>query len=112
MNFFTFLFLFFLFFLFCNHTIEHIYLIFCNYTIKHIYSNCCFCDCSPHPYIFFNFDHESLTFLGFNIDEETGNLLDPRTQDVLKEHIIEKPLYDGLLGNFIDLQENFDDLAR
>ena len=37
---------------------------------------------SPHPYIFFNPDHATMTFLGFQVDQN-GNLLDPRPKKSL-----------------------------
>ena len=67
---------------------------------------------SPHPYIFFNNDHMTMTFLGFNINRHTGDLIDPETHTVLERNIMKKDLWDALKRNFVDLNENFDDLPR
>ncbi|XP_065678772.1 E3 ubiquitin-protein ligase rnf213-alpha isoform X3 [Hydra vulgaris] len=47
---------------------------------------------SYHPYIFFNQDHETMTFFGFNIDLN-GNLLDPDCITIKKQGIMTKNLY-------------------
>ena len=67
---------------------------------------------SPHPYIFFNHDGETMTFLGFNIDLENGDLLDPQTGTTIEEAIIDKSLIVALSRNFVDLTEDFDTLPR
>ncbi|CAC5418278.1 RNF213 [Mytilus coruscus] len=67
---------------------------------------------SPHPYLFFNPDHHSMTFLGFNIDRRTGNLIDLQTRNVLEEGIMQQNLFDALVRNRVNLAENFDALPR
>ncbi|XP_063404431.1 E3 ubiquitin-protein ligase rnf213-alpha-like [Mytilus trossulus] len=67
---------------------------------------------SPHPYLFFNPDHHSMTFLGFNIDRRTGNLIDLQTRNVLEEGIMQQNLFDALVRNRVNLAENFDSLPR
>ncbi|XP_053396018.1 E3 ubiquitin-protein ligase rnf213-alpha-like [Mercenaria mercenaria] len=67
---------------------------------------------SPHPYLFFNSDRFTFTFLGFFIDRATGNLVDQQTGDVLEQSIMNRKLYDSLLRNHAPIQENFDDLPR
>ncbi|XP_052086034.1 E3 ubiquitin-protein ligase RNF213-like [Mytilus californianus] len=67
---------------------------------------------SPHPYLFFNPDHHSMTFLGFNIEKGTGNLIDLQTKEVLEKNIMEKNLFDALIRNRVNLSENFDSLPR
>ncbi|XP_052224866.1 E3 ubiquitin-protein ligase rnf213-alpha-like [Dreissena polymorpha] len=67
---------------------------------------------SPHPYLFFNADHNSFTFLGFFIDENTGNLMDMQTKDVLETGIMDMHLYRALQDNKVPLKENFDKLTR
>lgn len=66
---------------------------------------------SPHPYVFFNSDRHSMTFLGFNIDAR-GNMLDQRTNAVLEQNVMPKPLQEALVRNRVPLNENFDRLAR
>jgi len=61
--------------------------------------------CSPHPYLFFNQDGHSLTFVGFRIDERTGHLLD--ISGVLEERIISTQLLTALHANFANLSEDY-----
>ena len=68
--------------------------------------------CSPHPYIFFNPDHNTLTFLGFYIDRKTRNLLDQETNRVLEREIMTQELQHGLYSNGVPLEEKFDNLPR
>lgn len=67
---------------------------------------------SPHPYLFFNPDHHSMTFLGFNIEKRTGNLVDLQTGTVLEKKIMQTNLFDALQRNKVNLAENFDALKR
>jgi len=53
-----------------------------------------------------------MTFLGFYIDYRTGNLLDPKTNNILERNMMPKRLYEGLRSNFVKLNENFDQLSR
>ncbi|KAL3881513.1 hypothetical protein ACJMK2_027945, partial [Sinanodonta woodiana] len=67
---------------------------------------------SPHPYLFFNPDGHTITFLGFNIERSTGNLIDQQTRQVLETAIMPQNLYDSLIHNKVPIQENFDSLPR
>ncbi|XP_041354587.1 E3 ubiquitin-protein ligase rnf213-alpha-like [Gigantopelta aegis] len=67
---------------------------------------------SPHPYIFFNPDGQTMTFLGFNINRQTGDLIDQQTGHVLEPAIMAKNLQDSLIRNRVPLNENFDQLQR
>ncbi|XP_053389016.1 E3 ubiquitin-protein ligase rnf213-alpha-like, partial [Mercenaria mercenaria] len=67
---------------------------------------------SPHPYIFFNADGQTFTFLGFYIDPETMDLIDQQTNEPLERAIMHHRLYDALLNNQVPIQENFDHLDR
>ncbi|KAK7107714.1 hypothetical protein V1264_015588 [Littorina saxatilis] len=67
---------------------------------------------SPHPYIFFNPDEHSMTFLGFSIDAASGNLVDQQTGQVLEQGIMSKQLFQALALNRVPLTENFDALPR
>ncbi|KAK3585575.1 hypothetical protein CHS0354_036762 [Potamilus streckersoni] len=67
---------------------------------------------SPHPYLFFNPDGHTITFLGFNIDQYTGNLIDQQTRQVLETAIMPRNLYKILVRNRVPIQENFDALPR
>ncbi len=53
-----------------------------------------------------------MTFLGFNIDRQTGDMLDPQTNTVLEKNIIKRDLLEALRRNFVNLNEKFDDLPR
>ncbi|XP_052809415.1 E3 ubiquitin-protein ligase RNF213-like, partial [Mya arenaria] len=66
---------------------------------------------SPHPYLFFNSDESTFTFLGFNI-ENCRHLVDLQTGQILEENIINTLLYHALIRNQVNLQENFDKLGR
>lgn len=67
---------------------------------------------SPHPYLFFNMDRITMTFLGFNIDRQTGNLVDAQTGRVLEAGIMQRNLQDALKRNRVPINENFDGLPR
>lgn len=61
---------------------------------------------SPHPYIVFNQDGESFTFVGFVVTR-SGDLLDPSNNRVLKHDIMTPNLYDGLSSNHVNLKDNY-----
>ncbi|XP_052238404.1 E3 ubiquitin-protein ligase rnf213-alpha-like [Dreissena polymorpha] len=67
---------------------------------------------SPHPYLFFNSDHQTFTFLGFYIEKGSGNMIDRTSGNVLEKAIMPKNLHTALTRNRVPLQENFDDLDR
>ena len=59
---------------------------------KYAYNNYKTLFLSSHPYLFFNQDHTTMTFFGFNVDI-TGNLFDADTQQIIKENIMSTELY-------------------
>ena len=61
-----------------------------------------FCRC--HPYIFFNKDQNSMTFIGF-CATFSGDLIDPISEDVICERILSEELKEGLS----DQDVSFDD---
>ncbi|MEQ2187227.1 hypothetical protein GOODEAATRI_002461 [Goodea atripinnis] len=68
-----------------------------------------------HPYIFFNADHSSMSFLGFNVvcqGQNTLNAVDPHSSKVLIEHVMSQELFEGLQRQRISLTEDFDQLSR
>ncbi|XP_076466869.1 E3 ubiquitin-protein ligase rnf213-alpha-like [Babylonia areolata] len=68
---------------------------------------------SPHPYIFFNPDGVTMTFLGFSIDANTGNLVDHQTGRTLEQGIMTQQLFDILCKGYkVPLAEDFDALPR
>ena len=66
---------------------------------------------SPHPYLFFNDDNISMTFLGFNISP-TGDMIDQVTRQVLERNVMRKNLQEALIRQRVPLNENFDRLHR
>ncbi|XP_046556283.1 E3 ubiquitin-protein ligase rnf213-alpha-like [Haliotis rubra] len=67
---------------------------------------------SPHPYIFFNPDGHTMTFLGFNINRQTGNMVDQQTGRVLERNLVPKPLQKALIRNKVNMNENFEQMKR
>ena len=61
---------------------------------------------SSHPYIFFNQDRESITFVGFVVTRN-GDLVDPDHQEILEQGIMTQELYTGLKDNKVKLSEDF-----
>jgi hypothetical protein len=53
-----------------------------------------------------------MTFFGFNIVRATGDLIDHQTKNVLEKGIMETKLFDALVRNNVNLEENFDLLPR
>jgi len=53
-----------------------------------------------------------MTFLGFNIDRDSGDLLDHQTRTVLENAIMPRNLQDSLIRNRVNINENFDVLPR
>ena len=66
---------------------------------------------STHPYIFFNQDRESITFVGFTVSDQ-GDLINPSADatenEVLDPSIMTPKLYTGLKQNKV----NFNDDSR
>ncbi|XP_041755240.2 E3 ubiquitin-protein ligase rnf213-alpha-like [Coregonus clupeaformis] len=69
----------------------------------------------PHPYIFFNGDHMSMTFIGFHLQPNKENwvdAVDPSTGSVIKRNIMTKKLFDGLTLQRVPFNIDFDELSR
>ncbi|XP_077865143.1 E3 ubiquitin-protein ligase RNF213-like [Saccoglossus kowalevskii] len=66
---------------------------------------------SPHPYIFFNRDHITMTFLGFTIDE-MGNLLESGTGNILEPNVMSAQLQRGLTEQHVDLTVDIMHVSR
>ena len=62
--------------------------------------------------MFFNSDHNTMTFLGFHIDRRTGNMIDAQTGILLEERVMQHQLQDALRRNHVPLIEDFDSLPR
>ena len=50
---------------------------------------------SFHPYIFFNKDHNSMTFIGFNV-KDNGDLIDPASKKPIYQRLLPSDLLKGL----------------
>ncbi|XP_053095106.1 E3 ubiquitin-protein ligase rnf213-alpha isoform X3 [Pangasianodon hypophthalmus] len=69
----------------------------------------------PHPYIFFNDDHVSMTFIGFHLQPNDQNWVDainPSTKRVIKKNIMTQGLYEGLRLQRVPFNIDFDNLPR
>ncbi|XP_076843194.1 E3 ubiquitin-protein ligase rnf213-alpha isoform X2 [Brachyhypopomus gauderio] len=69
----------------------------------------------PHPYIFFNDDHVSMTFIGFHLqpNEQNGvDAINPSTKEVIKKNIMTLELYEGLRLQRVPFNIDFDTLPR
>ncbi|XP_068434126.1 E3 ubiquitin-protein ligase rnf213-alpha isoform X2 [Clinocottus analis] len=69
----------------------------------------------PHPYIFFNDDHVSMTFIGFHLEPNAQNSVDavePTSGRVIKKNVMTKVLYEGLKLQRVPFNINFDSLPR
>ena len=63
---------------------------------------------SYHPYLFFNNDGYSITFVGFNANSR-GDLIDPVKNARIEglEGVLNRRLHAGLKRNGVDLSENY-----
>lgn len=69
----------------------------------------------PHPYIFFNDDHVSMTFIGFHLQLNEQNCVDaiePTSGRVIKKNVMTRALYEGLQLQRVPFNVNFDSLPR
>lgn len=69
----------------------------------------------PHPYIFFNDDHVSMTFIGFHLEPNGPNsvdAIDPTSGRVIKKNVMTKTLYEGLKLQRVPFNMDFDLLPR
>ena len=64
---------------------------------------------SLHPYLFFNDDRQTFTFVGFVIDND-GRLKDHRTQQFHCEPIMNRHLRLALEDQNVCLDQNFEEL--
>ncbi|KAK1330749.1 hypothetical protein QTO34_008687 [Cnephaeus nilssonii] len=69
----------------------------------------------PHPYLFFNGDRTSMTFIGFHLEPNqrgTFDAVDPASKRVIKRDVLTKGLYEGLLLQGVPFNVDFDALPR
>ena len=66
---------------------------------------------SSHPYIFFNQDRITMTFVGFHIDPN-GNLIDPDRQVTIQPNLMSRHLRTGLHVQKVDMQTNYESWSK
>ncbi|XP_026936735.1 E3 ubiquitin-protein ligase RNF213 isoform X2 [Sagmatias obliquidens] len=69
----------------------------------------------PHPYVFFNRDHTSMTFIGFHFQpNQNGGVdaIDRLSGEVIKKDVMTVQLYEGLLLQRVPFNVDFDQLPR
>uniref|UniRef100_A0A8C6FXI7 E3 ubiquitin-protein ligase RNF213 n=1 Tax=Moschus moschiferus TaxID=68415 RepID=A0A8C6FXI7_MOSMO len=69
----------------------------------------------PHPYVFFNSDHTSMTFIGFHFQSnQIGGVdaIDCLSGKVIKKDVMTVQLYQGLLLQRVPFNVDFDQLPR
>ncbi|XP_078081837.1 E3 ubiquitin-protein ligase rnf213-beta [Mustelus asterias] len=69
----------------------------------------------PHPYIFFNDDHTSMTFIGFHLQENRQGGIDainPSNGNIIKPNIMTPELHRGLVLQRVPFNTDFDQLPR
>ncbi|KAM6317270.1 E3 ubiquitin-protein ligase RNF213 isoform 4-T4 [Podargus strigoides] len=69
----------------------------------------------PHPYLFFNEDRVSMTFIGFHFQPNGSGGVDainPFNGNVIKRNVMTSQLYNGLLLQRVPFNTPFDQLPR
>lgn len=69
----------------------------------------------PHPYVFFNGDHMTMTFIGFHLQTNNNGYVDainPSSGEVIKKDVMTKELFDGLKLQRVPFNIDFDNLPR
>lgn len=69
----------------------------------------------PHPYVFFNGDHTSMTFIGFHLQPNPQGMVDAIdhvSKRVIKRDVMTVDLYQGLLLQRVPFNVDFDQLPR
>uniref|UniRef100_A0A8C0H5B1 RING-type E3 ubiquitin transferase n=1 Tax=Chelonoidis abingdonii TaxID=106734 RepID=A0A8C0H5B1_CHEAB len=69
----------------------------------------------PHPYIFFNEDRVSMTFIGFHLQTNNKGGVDainPMNGNIIKKDVMTVQLYRGLVLQRVPFNINFDQLPR
>ncbi|XP_006869704.1 PREDICTED: E3 ubiquitin-protein ligase RNF213 [Chrysochloris asiatica] len=69
----------------------------------------------PHPYVFFNGDHISMTFIGFHLQENRNQSIDAinhLNKQVIKKNVMTLELYQDLKNQRVRFNVDFDQLPR
>uniref|UniRef100_A0A1X7TWB5 RZ-type domain-containing protein n=1 Tax=Amphimedon queenslandica TaxID=400682 RepID=A0A1X7TWB5_AMPQE len=64
-----------------------------------------------HPYLFFNEDGMSITFVGFNVSHN-GDIYDPLKNTVIEAGVMTPQLHTGLRANMVNLSENYQSWGK
>lgn len=62
---------------------------------------------SPHPYVFFNHDRNSMTFLGFLLSKN-GDLLNPANNETLEKRLMSPILREELKLQGVNFDKNYE----
>nr|XP_034361931.1 E3 ubiquitin-protein ligase RNF213 [Arvicanthis niloticus] len=69
----------------------------------------------PHPYVFFNGDRMTMTFIGFHLNPNNNGYVDainPSSGKVIKKDVMTKELFEGLRLQRVPFNIDFDNLPR
>ncbi|KAM9281709.1 E3 ubiquitin-protein ligase RNF213 isoform 3-T4 [Morus bassanus] len=69
----------------------------------------------PHPYLFFNEDRQSMTFIGFHCQPNGSGGVDainPLNGNIIKKNVMTPQLYNGLLVQKVPFNISFGELPR
>ncbi|XP_052615833.1 E3 ubiquitin-protein ligase RNF213 isoform X2 [Peromyscus californicus insignis] len=69
----------------------------------------------PHPYVFFNGDRMTMTFIGFHLQPNNNGYVDainPSNGKVIKKNVMTEELFQGLKLQRVPFNINFDHLPR
>ncbi|XP_075025423.1 E3 ubiquitin-protein ligase RNF213 isoform X2 [Calonectris borealis] len=69
----------------------------------------------PHPYLFFNEDRVSMTFIGFHFQPRgcgSVDAINPLNSNIIKKNVMTSQLYNGLLLQRVPFNVPFDQLPR
>ncbi|XP_075296696.1 E3 ubiquitin-protein ligase RNF213 isoform X2 [Opisthocomus hoazin] len=69
----------------------------------------------PHPYLFFNEDRVSMTFIGFHFQPNCSggvDVINPLNGNIIKKNVMTSRLYKGLLLQRVPFNVQFDQLPR
>ena len=64
-----------------------------------------FCVYSKHPYIFFNQDHMTMTFIGFKVNDEY-QCTDPKSGEVIEGCDVPENVFKGILTQGVNLKKD------
>ena len=66
---------------------------------------------SSHPYLFFNQDGHTMTFMGLWVDK-AGNLIDFKNKTIIQSNFMDQQLRQALEINLVSFQENYSSWTK